>query len=184
MEQTIKDKINSATSMKEAEQFAEKLTYELSYEHKTDSWRTRYEYLRQEDFRKLGWKVFCVGCKTKQLQEWLVEKGFVAHEPNKIYYLKEQKEMFMIGEYANGELISIDDYRKGEPKNLLSLDEYKTLLIDKLLILNEAKNKVQAFVDGMIQEHKDFLANEENEYLKTQIINEALEKAKELKLII
>lgn len=182
MENKIKEQINAATSMKEAEQIAEKLIYEISYEHKKAEWRTRYEYLRKEDFGKLGWKVFCVGSKQDSFKEWLIINGYKHHRKDNVYFNTEKRELFMVGEYTNGELVGIDDY--WGMVTIITLDEYKNLLIWKLMELNEKRNDLQKFIEGMIQEHKDFLANEENELKKQKIINDAIEMAREKKLIL
>ena len=79
---------------------------------------------------------------------------------------------------------SIVRFHDGEPTNLFSLGDYKNILIDKLLELNVKRIALQDFVGRLIQDQKDFLANEKNEGLKQQIINDVLEKAREAKLII
>jgi uncharacterized protein YcgL (UPF0745 family) len=182
MENLIREKIGSASTLKQAEQYAEKLTYEISANHQKSQWRTRYEYLKYDDFKRLGWRVMCIGAKSKDVTDWLVENGYKQHRKDKIYFNAEKREMFMVGEYPNGESMSIDDY--GGAPALITLDEYKQLLIEKLLELNEKKIQLQEFVLNLIKEHKDYLEMEENERLKQHIIYQALEKARQDKLII
>lgn len=184
METKIKDKINSATSMQEAEQFAEELTYEISYDHKQNDWRARYQYLGKEDFRKMGWKVLCVGTKDKHFKEWLLNSGFIQHHKSGVFYSKDKTEMFMIDDYGNGTTIGFNNFYDGTPTNLFSLSDYKNLLIEKLMELYEKRKKLEQFINSLIAEHKNFLAQEENEGIKQQIINEALDKARKEKLII
>jgi hypothetical protein len=181
MENLIIETINSATTMKEAERLAEDLTYQISYEHKKDSWRTRYEWIKPEDFINMGYRVIVLDWGNNTFREWLFEQGIAGRFRDKeIYFDSHSKLMFI----KKNEWVSIDDYRHGEPKELFSLDDYKSLLIHKLLELSEKRKSVQGFVDSLIKEHKEFLDDEKNEMLKQQIIDEALERARQEKLII
>ena len=181
MENLIIDKINSATNMKEAERIAEDLTYEISYEHKKDSWRIRYEWIKPDDFVTMGYRVIVLNWENDSFREWLFERGVASKFRNKEIYFDSQSKLMFI---KKNEWVSIDCYPHGEPKELFSLEDYKSLLIHKLLELLEKRKLIQKFIDSLVREHKDFLDDEKNEMIKQQIIEEALEKARQEKLII
>jgi len=177
---TIDERINSAKTMIEAERIAEEICYELSYDSRKSSMRSRYNYLRFKDFETLGWTVICVGCKSKSFAGWLKNNGFRPFKCEQVFYKKDIKEMFMIDEYGGGQLVDIDTKSITE---LISLDEYKTLLIDKLYELNKKRIELHAYIDGLIAAHKAYLEEEAQQMLRERIINKAIEKAQKEGLI-
>lgn len=182
-EENIQFTINRQTSFKAVEKEAERLTYLVQL--KKSEWRTRYDSLRADDFKLLGWTVFCIGSKKrKEIAPLMLMSGLKQYRNEDIYFNKETKTMAMVDEYGSGTYVSvIDTWNNREPLELITLDEYKSLTLQKLTNLIEKRNEVVKFIDSLIGKHKYWIEQDAQEEIKQQIIREALENAEKKGLI-
>jgi hypothetical protein len=139
MEKKIKEVINFCRSFSDAEEAAEKLTYEISLEHKVSPWRARYHILSKSDFEYLGWKVITIWPDNETFRQWLIEHGYQRHRKDDVYFNREKKELFMVSD--DGVIIN-ENF--GEI-TIITLDEYKALLIDRLTDLYRRRKVVDSF---------------------------------------
>lgn len=186
--QDIRNRLKEAKDFKEAEKIAEKLTYEVSYRHREDSWRARYDWIKADDFEFLGWTVYCLGVKDNKFQKSLMGKGYVplAHTSSwskpdeKFLYDKDKKIIFQFDDYGRGKDVSIEFYRVGD---LITLNEYKSLLAHKLGLLVEKRDGLTAYIEGLIEKEKQWYEHVAEEETKEKIVAEALDEARREGLI-
>jgi len=184
----IEKKFSEAESESRAEEIAEKLTYEISYKHRKDIWRARYMFLYPDDWRKLGWEVYCLGVKDNNFRDKFLLCAALNYlfglekwkDNDRIIYNRDRKLMFQLSETEKGEVI---DIFSDNVTDLIELSEYKYLLIERLCELVEKREKVKIYLEHLIEEEKTFYEETLEENKKEKIIQDALDFAKKEGLI-
>jgi hypothetical protein len=173
LESKINEQINSATSYVEAENRAEKLTYEIQ-KFKEHDWRARYEYLKPQDLEQFGWNVYACQHANKATIDFFKENKFEPFSSNTLIK-NVTKEMFMF----NAEIFGI----RHELPKLISLDDYKEFLKTKLRAILDKQEALENYVAKLIGDHMAYLETLEDQAAVQQIIQKALEDAKRKGLI-
>ena len=156
---------------------AERLASKFSHTIIKSEWRISYESIRSNHLNTLGWQTLAIN-NSKQNEEFIINLGF-----KKIYDFFihiGNKQMIKLSEYGR-ELpyvyISKGFSNTPPPDYILSLSDYKNILISEVDVLLKKREEMKTFVFGLIDDYKSEIEEINNQSIKEAIIQKALEEA-------
>jgi len=182
IKEEIEKEFEKCITYSQVEALAENLTYKLIPEAKRSNWRARYTSLTRKDVEELGYNVFEI--RIEEDKEKLVKKikseGFLYVYD--IYFNPKTKEVWSIRNDYMGLYVSIDEntplHTKENLEKFISLNEYKNLLVKKILERLTEWQSFKDFINSLIVKEKKFYEQQLEEEKKEEIIIKALEEAR------
>jgi hypothetical protein len=162
---------------------AEKLASKFSHTIIKSEWRISYSTIKSDYLKAFGWKVLGLN-RNKDNEDFIFNLGFI--KCFDFFINKEKKQMVKFSEYGR-ELPYINILNglsnTPPPSYIITLEEYKQILIIETGWLLQKREDIKTLVCGLIDNYKSEIEQMNNKVIEQQIIEEALEVARKKGLI-
>lgn len=157
---------------------AEKLASKFSHTIIKSDWRISYDFIRYNHLNSIGWKTLGIN-RTQQNEEFIISLGFM--KCFDFYINVDKKIMIKLSEYGRDlPYIHIKNGLSNTPPPIyiLSLSQYKDILISEVDILLQKRESIKSLIRDVIDDYKSEIEAMDNHNIEQEIIQKALEEAR------